>query len=65
MDDIVEKSLKAIERMFDNTGHRSELKVVLNALYRCSKSQGYSSGYKEGVKDGKAGKDQRVVAHLN
>ena len=65
MDDIVEKTVRSIARIFDCYSHRDELTIVINAVYNAAKSKGYCEGYKQGIKDGKYGKDQRVVAHLN
>lgn len=65
MDDIVEKAVVSIGKIFDRHGHQSDLKVVVNAVYNAAKSKGYCEGYEQGMRDAKAGEDQRVVAHLN
>lgn len=66
MDDIVKKTEESISRLFnEKAGHGKQLRVILRALYNCAKCQGHIEGYREGIEDGKNGKDKRVSAHLN
>ena len=40
-------------------------RIAVSAALRLFYSKGYRSGYDDGMKDSKSGKDRRVVAHLN
>ena len=64
-DDIVGKSIESISKIFGSNLHDDELRTVINALYNYAQCEGRRVGYEEGLKDGKAEKDRRVVAHLN
>ena len=58
----LEKTVELVlKHAFDPKAQRTSLRAALRLYY----SMGHRNGYNEAMADAKAGRDQRVVAHLN
>lgn len=58
----LEKTVETVlKQSFDPKAQRTSLRAALRLYY----SMGHRNGYNEAMADAKAGRDQRVVAHLN
>ena len=58
----LEKTVKQVlKHAGDPESQRTSLRAALQLFY----SMGHRNGYNEAMVDAKAGKDKRVVAHLN
>ena len=61
-----EKDLnKIVGNILDYATTPSSQRIMLKASLNLFYSKGYRNGYNDAMNDAKAGKDQRVVAHLN
>ena len=56
---------KTVELVLKHAGNPESQRTSLRAALRLFYSTGYQNGYNEALADAKAGRDQRVVAHLN
>lgn len=61
-----EKDLaKTVEQVLKHSSDPKAQRTSLRAALRLYYSMGYQNGYNEAMADAKAGKDKRVIAHLN
>ena len=61
-----EKDLeKTVELVLKHSSDSKAQRISLRAALRLYYSMGYRNGYNEAMVDAKAGRDKRVVAHLN
>ena len=61
-----EKDLeKTVELVLKHSSDSKAQRTSLRAAIRLYYSMGYRNGYNEAMADAKAGRDKRVVAHLN
>ena len=56
---------KTIELVLKHAGNLEYQRASLRASLQLFYNIGYRNGYNEAMTDAKAGRDQRVVAHLN
>ena len=56
---------KTVETVLKHSSDPKAQRTSLRAALRLYYSMGYRNGYNEAMADAKAGKDKRVVAHLN
>ena len=56
---------KTVEQVLKHAGNPESQRTSLRAALRLYYSMGHRNGYNEAMADSKAGRDQRVVAHLN
>ena len=56
---------KTVKLVLKHAGNPESQRTSLRAALRLFYSMGYRNGYNEAMADAKAGRDQRVVAHLN
>lgn len=56
---------KTIELVLKHAGSPESQRTSLRAALRLYYSMGHRNGYNEAMADAKAGRDKRVVAHLN
>ena len=56
---------KTVELVLKHAGNPKAQRTSLKAALRLFYNMGYRNGYNEAMADAKAGRDQRVVAHLN
>ena len=56
---------KTVELVLKNAGSPEYQRASLRASLQLFYNIGYRNGYNEAMADAKAGRDQRVVAHLN
>lgn len=62
----IEKDLeKIVETVLKQSSDPKAQRTSLRAALRLYYSMGHRNGYNEAMADVKAGRDQRVVAHLN
>ena len=62
----IEKDLeKTVETVLKQSSDPKAQRTSLRAALRLYYSMGHRNGYNEAMADVKAGRDQRVVAHLN
>lgn len=62
----IEKDLeKTVETVLKQSSDPKARRTSLRAALRLYYSMGHRNGYNEAMADVKAGRDQRVVAHLN
>ncbi len=57
----LEKTIETVLKQSDPESQRTSLRAALWLFY----SMGHRNGYNEAMVDAKAGRDKRVVAHLN
>ena len=61
-----EKDMAAVvEKVLSYAENPDAQRTALFASIRLFHSKGYREGYNDAMRDAKAGKDRRVVAHLN
>ena len=56
---------KTIELVLKHAGNLESQRTSLRAALQLFYSKGYRNGYNEAMADARAGRDKRVVAHLN
>lgn len=56
---------KTVELVLKHAGNPESQRTSLRAALQLFYSMGHRNGYDEAMADAKAGRDQRVVAHLN
>ena len=56
---------KTVELVLKHAGNPESQRTSLRAALRLFYSMGHRNGYNEAMADAKAGRDKRVVAHLN
>jgi hypothetical protein len=56
---------KTVEQVLKHAGNPDSQRTSLRAALRLYYSMGHRNGYDEAMADAKAGRDQRVTAHLN
>ena len=56
---------KTVELVLKHAGNPESQRTSLRAALRLYYSMGHRNGYNEAMADAKAGRDQRVTAHLN
>ena len=56
---------KTVELVLKHAGNPKSQRTSLRAALRLFYSMGHQNGYNEAMADAKAGRDKRVVAHLN
>lgn len=56
---------KTVELVLKHASDPKAQRTSLRAALRLYYSMGHQNGYSEAMADAKAGKDKRVVAHLN
>ena len=56
---------KTVETVLKHSSDPKAQRTSLRAALRLYYSMGYQNGYNEAMADAKAGRDQRVTAHLN
>ena len=56
---------KTAELVLKHAGNPESQRTSLRAALRLFYNMGYRNGYNEAMVDAKAGRDKRVVAHLN
>lgn len=56
---------KTVELVLKHAGNPESQRTSLRAALQLFYSMGNRNGYNEAMADAKAGRDQRVVAHLN
>jgi hypothetical protein len=56
---------KTVELVLKHAGNPESQKTSLRAALQVFYIMGHRNGYNEAMADAKAGRDQRVVAHLN
>ena len=56
---------KTIELVLKHAGNPESQRTSLRDALQLFYSMGHRNGYNEAMADAKAGRDQRVVAHLN
>lgn len=56
---------KTVELVLKHAGSPESQRASLRAALQLFYSIGHQNGYSEAMADAKAGRDQRVVAHLN
>lgn len=54
-----------VDKVLSHAGDLAAQRIALSASLRLFHSKGYRDGYNDAMHDAKAGKDKRVVAHLN
>ena len=61
-----EKDLeKTVDAVLKHSADLEAQRISMRAALRLFYSYGHRNGYNEAMADAKAGRDQRVVAHLN
>ena len=56
---------KTVELVLKHAGNPESQRTSLRAALQLFYSMGHRNGYNEAMADAKAGRDKRVVAHLN
>ena len=56
---------KTVELVLKHAGNPESQRTSLRAALRLYYSMGHQNGYNEAMADAEAGRDKRVVAHLN
>ena len=56
---------KTVETVLKHAGNPESQRTSLRAALRLYYSMGHRNGYNDAMADAKAGRDQRVIAHLN
>lgn len=56
---------KTVELVLKHAGNPESQRTSLRAALRLFYSMGHQNGYNEAMADAKAGRDQRVTAHVN
>ena len=56
---------KTVEMVLKHSSDPKAQRTILRAALQLFYSMGHQNGYNEAMADAKAGRDQRVIAHLN